>query len=99
LSPRTVLESKVEHYFLEACRRRGALLMKFTSPSRSGVPDRILVTPAGTCFVEVKRPGEEPRPLQVATHEKIRRFGGEVYVVDSPQQIDELLDHLLPATT
>lgn len=87
-------EHPVEEYLLAQCRRRGVLCLKFTSPARAGVPDRLLVTPAATVFVEVKRPGGTLRRLQQAMHAKIRRFGGVVHTVDTPAGVDVLLNQL-----
>lgn len=94
-------EAPVERYLLAQCRRHGFLCMKFVSPSRGGVPDRIVVTPsAGTVFVEVKRPGGRPEPRQRKVHAKMRRFGAEIFVVDDDASVDALIAYLLhPPTT
>lgn len=72
----------------------GFLCMKFTSPGRSGVPDRVVITPTGTVFVETKRPGGKLRWLQEVVAEKMRRAGAEVHVVDSVAGDDELVEQL-----
>ena len=42
----------------------------------SGWPDRIVLLPDGKFgFVEVKAPGEEPRPLQLHRHKQLRQLG------------------------
>ena len=48
-------------------------------------------------FVEVKAPGKEPRPLQVARHGLLRRLGFKVYVLDDPEQIGGILDEIRTA--
>ena len=52
------------------------------------MPDRIVLLP-GCCFafVEVKAPGEKPRPLQLSRHRLLRRLGFPVYVLDAEEQI------------
>ena len=58
-----------------------------------GMPDRLVLLPHGRfCFVEVKAPGEKPRPLQVHKHKQLRRLGFKVYVLDGPEQIEGILD-------
>ena len=48
-------ESSVEARFVKAVRERGGLCLKFVSPGNPGVPDRIVITPAGSVFfVELK---------------------------------------------
>ena len=44
--------------------------------------------------VEVKAPGERPRPLQVSRHRLLMRLGFRVYVLDDPEQIGGILDEI-----
>ena len=67
---------------------KGAMCVKFVSPGLSGVPDRIVMASGEVVFVEVKRPGERPRPLQLAVHERMRRAGQIVLIVDSLESVD-----------
>jgi hypothetical protein len=43
-------------------------------------------------FVEVKAPGEMPRPLQTARHRLLGRLGFKVYVLDCGEDIPRILD-------
>ena len=45
----------------------------------------------GIAFVEVKAPGEKPRPLQLSRHRLLRRLGFSVYVLDGAEQIETIL--------
>ena len=88
-------ENVIEQYFLSQCRQHGFLCLKFTSPSRGAVPDRIVIAPAGTVFVELKRPGERANKRQLITHAKMRRFGAEVHVIDDRSAVDEFISDML----
>ncbi|MFC8125499.1 VRR-NUC domain-containing protein [Streptomyces sp. NPDC057302] len=88
-------ESTIENYLLSQCRAHGILCLKFVSPTRAGVPDRIVVAPRSTVFVEVKCPGGRLRKLQQRTHAKLRRHGAEVHVVDDKPSVDVLIAVLL----
>ncbi|MFD7853482.1 VRR-NUC domain-containing protein [Streptomyces microflavus] len=88
-------ERDIEGYLLAQCRAHGFLCLKFVSPARGGVPDRIVVAPRGTVFVEVKRPGGQLRKLQQRTHAKLRRHGAEVHVVDDKPSVDTFIAHLI----
>ncbi|MFJ2420676.1 VRR-NUC domain-containing protein [Streptomyces brevispora] len=90
-------EGAIEDYLLTQCRANGFLCLKFVSPARGGVPDRIVIAPGGTVFVEVKRPGGQLRKLQRITHAKLRRHGAEIHVVDDKPSVDEFIAHLLKA--
>ncbi len=86
-----MLEHEIEAHLLVRCREVGFLCMKFTSPGRAGVPDRVVVTPAGTVFVETKRPGGRLRRLQEEVTEKMRRADAEVRGVGTVAGVDELV--------
>ncbi|BCW06873.1 VRR-NUC domain-containing protein [Arthrobacter sp. NtRootA1] len=88
-------EKAVEQYLLTQCRRHGLFCLKFVSPARGGVPDRIVLTPIGTVFVEVKRPGGDLEKRQRVMHAKMRRFGAEIHVVDDEQAVDAFITHVL----
>lgn len=89
-----VREGVIEDYLLDQCRRHRFLCMKFVSPARDGVPDRIVIAPGRTVFVEVKRPGAEPTRLQLFQHAKMRSFGAQVYVIDDRSGVDALMADL-----
>ncbi|MER6520054.1 VRR-NUC domain-containing protein [Streptomyces sp. NPDC001553] len=92
-------ERAIEGYLLAQCREHGFLCLKFVSPARGGVPDRIVVAPCGTVFVEVKRPGGRLRKLQQLTHAKLRRHGAEVHVVDDKPSVDAFVANLLKTSS
>ena len=85
-------EKTIEQKLIKAVRQSGGLALKFLSPNFNGVPDRLLLFPGGKAvFVEVKAPGQKPRPLQQHRIAQLRALGFKVYVVDSPNQISQLL--------
>ncbi|MFD7661338.1 VRR-NUC domain-containing protein [Streptomyces sp. NPDC059788] len=91
----TPREHVIEGYLLDQCRAHDFLCLKFVSPARGGVPDRIVVAPRGTVFVEVKRPGGQLRKLQQLMHAKLRCHGAEVHVVDDKPGVDAFIAYLL----
>lgn len=94
-----MLEHQVETYLLTRCRQVGFLCWKFRSPTRDGVPDRVVIAPAGTIFVEVKRPDGRLRRLQEITAAKMRTRGAEVHVIDTVAGVDELVAQLAERKT
>lgn len=85
-------EKQIEKKLVKAVKQRGGLAPKLISPGMDGMPDRMVLLP-GACilFVEVKAPGKKPRPLQVLRHRQLTELGFEVYVLDDPDQIPEIL--------
>ena len=85
-------EKIIEKKLVKAVKDMGGIAPKFTSPGFDGMPDRIVLLPGGhMSFVEVKAPGEKPRPLQLARHRLLRGLGFKVYVLDDEQQIEKIL--------
>jgi hypothetical protein len=88
-----VLEKKIEQKGSEYARKKGVLHLKFTSPARAAVPDRLLLAPVPEFlrplvaqyvrFVEYKRTGQTPTPAQTREHLRLRGLGFQVDVVDN----------------
>ena len=90
-------EKVIERKLIQAVRQCGGLALKFVSPGFNGVPDRLLLFMGGkVAFVEVKAPGEGPRPLQVHRMEQLRRMGFKVFVLDSVNQIEGIISSVIP---
>ena len=88
-------ESAIERRLVTEAIKRGGFAPKFVSPGLDGVPDRLLLFPGGKlAFVEVKAPGEKPRPLQRRRIEQLTALGFRVYVLDSKEQIGEIMDEV-----
>ena len=86
-------EKQIEQKLVRAVKNIGGIAPKFVSPGFDGMPDRIVLLPGGHIgFVEVKAPGEKPRPLQLARHGLLRRLGFKVYVLDDEQQIGGIIN-------
>ena len=88
----------IEQHLVKAVKNSGGIAPKLVCPGFDGMPDRLVLLPGGKIgFVEVKAPGKEPRPLQVARHGLLRRLGFKVYVLDAPEQIGGILDEIRTA--
>lgn len=88
-------EKTIEHKLASTVKNMGGIAPKFVSPGFDGMPDRLVLLPMGKiAFVEVKRYGEKPRPLQEVRHGMLRRLGFRVYVLDDNRQIGRILDEI-----
>lgn len=88
-------ERDIERRLVRAIQKLGGLCPKWVSPGWDGVPDRIVLLPEGhIAFVELKAPGEKPRPLQVRRKRQLESLGFKVYVIDSKEQIGGMLDEV-----
>lgn len=88
-SPR---ESAIERTFTKKVAKAGGRAIKFVSPGLRGVMDRIVLKPGGVVvFVELKKKGEIPEPLQLKRREEFEALGFRVYTIDSLTAIEEFI--------
>ena len=88
-------ESTIERQLVREVKARGGICPKWVSPGFDGVPDRLVFLP-GRHFglVEIKAPGEKPRPLQVSRHRLLEKLGFHTYILDGIEQIGGILDDI-----
>lgn len=86
-------ESKIEQALVEGVEALGGLCLKFTSPGRRGVPDRICVLPHGRVYwVELKRPkGGVVSGPQLRLHDQFMVRGHRVQLLWTLEQVAEFL--------
>lgn len=85
-------ESEIETYLVLRVKGMGGEVRKVRWVGRNGAPDRLVMLPdRPALWIELKAPGEKPRPHQVREHERMRRMGQVVAVVDSLDGVDEVL--------
>ena len=90
-------ETTIEQKLMKAAKAAGGIAPKFVSPGFAGMPDRIVLMPGGRiAFVEVKAPGEVPRPLQKSRHRLLRKLGFRVYVLDNIDDIKKIISEVMP---
>jgi hypothetical protein len=82
---------KIERNAMRMAEEHGWWQRKFTSPSHSGVPDRILAKDKRVVFIEFKQPGEPLSQLQIDEINAMIDAGLEVHVCDSVNDVKKLL--------
>lgn len=88
-------ERDIEKKLTKAVKAQGGMCPKLISPGMDGMPDRLVLMPqARIGFVEVKRPGARPRPLQERRHAQLRSLGFLVLVLDDPDKIPEIVKEI-----
>lgn len=83
-----MLEKDIEKKHKKKIEAAGGKLLKFVCPGNAGVPDRIELLPGGKIrFMEFKRPGENPTPLQKFWLKKLNELGFEAIVYDGQERV------------
>lgn len=96
-------ESQIEARLVKRVKELGGEVRKVRWIGRNGAPDRIVMLPprhdeywgtwddSETIWVELKAPGRKPTAAQFREHERMRKMGQRVEVVDSFERIEEIL--------
>lgn len=83
-------ESTIESALVARIKALGGECRKVKWIGRNGAPDQLVLLPnRTTIWVELKAPGEKPRPRQVSEHKSLRALGQTVLVIDTPELIDQ----------
>lgn len=85
-----MLESEIQSRIIRQLEESGWYVVKLIQTNKNGIPDLIAVRSGRVVFVEVKRPGKEPEPLQKFRHKEIRKNGTEVIVATSTKDTEHL---------
>lgn len=90
-----VSEKSIERYLVERVKAMGGICLKYSNLGEVGYPDRLCIFPHGvTHWVELKSKGEELRAIQVKRIERLLRMDHSVWVCDSKQTVDNLINSL-----
>lgn len=85
-------ESTIEAHLVKRVKALGGEVRKVQWVGRRGAPDRLVMLHWGRpVWVELKAPGEKPRPAQLREHTRMRHFGLRVEVIDSLEAVERLL--------
>lgn len=86
-------ESSIEKRLVTEVERVGGWCLKLPAIHNAGLPDRLCLFPGGRIlFVELKTTGKRPRKIQLFIHNKLRGLGFRVEVVDTPEQIETIIN-------
>ncbi len=77
-----LLESEIQRKIIKRFQEQGYMVVKIIQCTANGFPDLMLLKDGKARFIEVKRPGEQPRPLQVYRIQQLRQLGFQVEVLD-----------------
>jgi hypothetical protein len=71
----TPLEKVLERHLSDYCREENIIYIKGSAAGKRGFPDRMLIRSGKVLFLELKRKGCKPRPIQRYWMNKLREEG------------------------
>jgi len=95
-----MLESEIETKIRKYVRKEypEILFLKFTSPGRRGVPDRVLLGPEGKkLWMELKRPGGKIRRLQERFIAQLNQMGHRAVILDNIESAKLIISEVFDA--
>jgi len=85
-------ERDIEAHLKRRVKELGGEIRKTEWIGRVGAPDRRVMLPGrAPVWVELKAPGVAPEAHQIREHNRMRRLGELVEVIDSLEAVDNLL--------
>ena len=96
-------ESDIENHLVARVKEMGGEVRKVKWIGRRGAPDRLVMLPArgianhcavrfaDTIWVELKATGVPAESHQLREHDRMRKMGQHVVVIDSLEGVEELL--------
>ena len=91
-----ISEKYLERTLSEKLNKSGyAWSIKLLSTFIRGLPDRLILCKGGyVCFAEVKTTGKKPTAIQKFIHERLNKLGFTVFIVDTKESMNEVLEHV-----
>jgi Holliday junction resolvase len=78
----TKLESDIQAKIIRNLTKKGWYVAKIIQTTKNGWPDLLCLKDGKSVYIEVKRPGGKPSPLQLLRHREIAATGHIVHVTD-----------------
>lgn len=91
-------ESTLEKYLTKKVKDIGGKAVKMVPTFENGIPDRQVLYKGRTIFVELKKEGGKPAKLQVAFMKELNKHGFETRVIDTKEQVNQLISDLINET-
>jgi hypothetical protein len=85
-------ESKIQSKIIAYLENLGAYVVKVGLANKNGVADLLACFKGYFIAFEVKRPGEQPKPLQVYNAKLVRDAGGTSHVVTSVEEVKHIME-------
>lgn len=86
-------ERDIEAYLVKRVKAAGGEIRKAVWHGHVGAPDRRVMLPGRQpIWIELKAPGKKPESHQLREHNRMRRLGELVEVIDSIAAVELLVD-------
>lgn len=88
-------EQQIQTKIINTLTRAGWYVNKLINTSKKGVPDLIAHKDGKTVYIEVKRPGQKPRALQVFRMKELNSFSIQTLTLTSETECLQKLQSII----
>ena len=74
-------EQTIQNKIIKRYEIDGYFVIKLSKTNKNGIPDLICLKPNEVLFIEVKRPGKRPSPLQIYMRNLLKKIGFKVLIL------------------
>ncbi len=85
-----MLESEIKRKCTKLLESWGWMVVHLIQTSHNGIPDTLILRKQQAFFIEFKRPGQQPRELQVYRINKLKEQGFKTFLVTDPKDMEFL---------
>jgi hypothetical protein len=79
-------EQQIQSKLIKQLEKDGYYVIKLSVTNKTGIPDLLAIPKNSDVeFIEVKRPGQKPRPLQIYRLKELNNHGVKASVYDGTQ--------------
>jgi Holliday junction resolvase len=82
-----MLENQIQKQIIDYLEKNKWYVIKLISTTKAGIPDLCAIRDGTTIFIEVKRKGCHPRPLQEHRMNELTEHGVLAFVADSVVEV------------
>ena len=86
-----MLEKEIQAQIVKYLKSIGFFVIRLKSVTPNGIPDLLAIRDGYVCFIEVKRPGQRMRPLQMHRATQIKAQSVDVFCFDGVGKVKEVL--------
>ena len=83
-----MIESSIQTKISEKLKKHGWFVTKLIQTSTNGIPDLMAIKNGEVIFLEIKKPGEEPSPLQEYMIASLNKAGVLAMSADKIEDIE-----------
>lgn len=87
-------EKQLERKLSEELKKTGAMALKFVSPNKTGVPDRIILCNGWAGFAEIKTTGKNLSPRQRIVKKELEDLGFKYFIIDTIDTLKNCIDYV-----